>query len=59
MIIKFEYAGTEVDFHMEDHPDVEVNPVPILEGIVKIYHAIGSGYGKTCLTIKSDGVCEI
>lgn len=58
MIIKFNYAGTEVDFYMEDHPDVEVNPTPILEGILKMYQAMGCGYGKASLTIKSNGCCE-
>jgi hypothetical protein len=59
MIVKFNYQGTEVDFYMEDHPDIEVNPIPVLEGILKVYQAIGFGYGKTSLTIKTGDSSEI
>ena len=40
MKVEFSYGGIDVNFEMEQHEGCEVNPVPILEGILAMYQSV-------------------
>jgi len=40
MKVQFSYCDIDVDFEMEEADDHEVNPIPVLEGIIKLYNSI-------------------
>jgi hypothetical protein len=52
MKVEFTYCGIDVDFTLENADDSEVNPVPILEAIIKVFNSI-SYYRSVKLELKS------
>jgi len=55
MKVEFNYCGIDCKFELEEADDIEVNPVPILEALVKVYNSI-SYYKSVKLVMTSDGV---
>lgn len=52
MKVEYTYGGLSCKFELGDEDELEVNPVPVLEALIKLQYAI-QGYNNTSLTIKS------
>jgi hypothetical protein len=40
MRVHFTYCDVDVDFVLENAEDIEINPIPILEGIIKMFNSL-------------------
>ena len=52
MKVEYTYGGLSCKFELGDEEEIEVNPVPVLEALIKLQHTI-QGYNNTSLTLKS------
>lgn len=54
MVIEFKYSGLDVKLKLVESPDTEVNPVPIMDALIKMFNSI-SYYRDFDLIITSKG----
>jgi hypothetical protein len=54
MVIEFKYCGLDVKLRLVESPDTEVNPVPIMDALIKMFKSI-SYYRDFDLVITSKG----
>ncbi len=52
MKVEYTYEDLSCKFELDDEDGLEVNPIPVLEALIKLHCSI-QGYNNTSLTIKS------
>lgn len=52
MKVEYTYGGLQCEFELSEEDGLEVNPVPILEALIKLQQTL-LGYDNTSLVIKS------
>ena len=52
MKVEYTYGGLQCEFNLGEEDGLEVNPVPILEALIKLQQTL-LGYNNTSLVIKS------